>query len=231
MQPVPTTNSNSDHYNGDHIDGYVDNRVYLALKARAVACDFRPDEPILLKPLAKHLGVSTPPVRAALNMLVAEGLVKRAPQKGFIAISLSEDRFRGLYSLNQFLLDASLNTRSLDLGKLENASARVAVVLSILDSDKDCSPTMIARHTGRLFLSIAELSGNPHVIDSVNRINDSLCFMRALETRHLDETRAELTNVCELFLAEQFEATSGAIREYHAARFEALPLLLDALKR
>ena len=227
MQPVPTTNSNSDHYS----DGYVDNRVYLALKARAVACDFSPDEPIRLKPLAKHLGVSTPPVRAALNMLVAEGLVKRAPRKGFIAISLSEDHFRGLYSLNQFLLDAALNIRSLDLGKFENAGARVATVSSILDNDKECSPNMIARHTGRLFLSIAELSGNTHVIDSVDRINDRLYFMRALETRHLDGTRAELTNICELFLAEQFEATSGAIREYHAARFEALPLLLDALKR
>lgn len=223
MQPVPTTNRNS--------DDYIDDRIYRALKARAVACDFDPDEPIPLKPLAKNLGVSTPPVRAALNMLVAEGLVKRAPQKGFIAISLSEDRFRGLYSLNQFLLDAALNTRSLDLEKLEDASARVAAVSSVLDSDKDCSANIIARHTGRLFLSIATLSGNTHVVDSVDRINDSLYFMRALETRHLDETRAELTNICELFLAEQLEATSGAIRDYHANRFEALPRLLDALKR
>ena len=223
MQPVPTTDSD----NGD----FVDNRVYLALKARAVACDFSPDEPILLKPLAKNLGVGTPPVRAALNMLVAEGLVKRAPQKGFVAISLSEDRLCGLYRLNQFLLDAALNTGSLDLGKLERAIARVAAASSMLDNDQECLPNMIARHTGRLFLSIAELSGNTHVADSVNRINDSLYFVRALETRHLDGTRAELTNICELFLAEQLEATGAAIREYHAARFKALPLLLDALKR
>jgi len=223
MQPVPTTNRND--------NDYIDNRIYLALKARAVACDFDPDEPIRLKPLARNLGVSTPPVRAALNMLVAEGLVKRAPRKGFIAISLSEDRFRGLYSLNQFLLDAALNTGSLDLEKLENASERVAAVLAVLDNDRECSPNMIARHTGRLFLSIAELSGNRHIVDSVDRINDGLCFMRVLETRHLDETRAELTNICELFLAEQLEATSSSIRDYHAARFEALPRLLDALKR
>ena len=222
MQPVPTTDSN----NGD----FVDDRIYLALKARAVACDFDPDEPIRLKPLAKNLGVGTPPVRAALNMLVAEGLVKRAPQKGFVAISLSEDRLRGLYSLNQFLLDAALNTGSLDLGKFEDAIARVAAVSSVLDNDQECLPNMIARHTGRLFLSIAELSGNTHIVDSVNRINDSLYFVRALETRHLDETRAELTNICELFLAEQLEAASAAIREYHTARFKALPVLLDTLK-
>ncbi|MEO1245462.1 MAG: GntR family transcriptional regulator [Pseudomonadota bacterium] len=204
-------------------------RVYLALKARAVACDFLPGEPIRLAPLANLLGVSTTPVRAALNMLAAEGLVRREPQKGFVAMSLSEERFRDLYNLNQFLLEAALNTSSVDTGVLETSALRVEEVRDALDQDEDCLPSSMPRHTGRLFLSIAALSGNVHLIEAVDRVNDNLSYVRVLESRQPDAVRAELIAICELFLAEQFDAVAGAITEYHAVRLAELSSLLTVL--
>ena len=209
------------------------NRVYLAIKARAIACDFGPGEPIRLSPLAARLGVSTTPIRAALNMLVAEGLVTREPHKGFVAMSMSEDRFTGLYRLNQLLLDAAITVHihNPSVAVLEAAATTVAGIGNRLDDGERCSPDTIAGYTGLLFSCIAQLSTNAHVVNSVERINDGLHYIRALEHEQLDDVPAELMTICELFLAEQFDAVAKAIADYHASRLALLPELLAALRR
>ena len=205
-------------------------RVYRAIKARAVACDFNPGEPIRLSPLATQLGVSTTPIRAALNMLVAEGLVRREPQKGFFAMSLSEDRFEGLYSLNQLLLEAALTVHRPSTELLAAAAPIVADIGNKLDDDEHCTPDAVLRYTGELFLCIAKLSNNAHVVESVERANDGLTYIRVLECQQLDGIRAELMTICELFLAERLDAAARAIADYHACRLARMPELLAALR-
>ena len=206
-------------------------RVYLAIRARALAYDFNPGEPIRLSPLATQLGVSTTPIRMALNRLVAEGLVRREPQKGFIALSLSEDRFKGLYSLNQLLLNAALSVRRPDTNLLDAAAPIVAGTGNELDERTDSAPNTIARCTGELFLGIATLSRNAHVVNSVARVNDGLNGIRKVECRELDGVHAELMNLCELLLAERFDAVAKVIPTYHARRLARLPELLAALQK
>lgn len=206
-------------------------RVYQAIKARAVACDFDPGEPIRLSPLASSLGVSTTPIRAALNMLVAEGLVRREPQKGFIAMSLSAERFQGLYSLNQLLLQTALSARTHDGRRFASAAAAVNRISNELDDEAGCTAGTIAKCTGDLFRCIAELAGKPHITEAVERINDSLGFIREYECRQPGTVRAELMVICELFLAEQFSATVKAIADYHASRKAQTPELLVSLKQ
>ncbi len=206
-------------------------RVYLAIKARAIACDFGPCEPIRLSPLAARLGVSTTPIRAALNRLVAEGLVTREPQKGFVAMSMSEHRFTGLYRLNQLLLDAALTVHSPSTEVWEAAATTVAGIGNQLDNGERCTPDTIAGYTGLLFSCIAQLSSSAHVVKSVERINDGLHYIRALEHEQLEDVPAELLSICELFLAEQLDAVAKAIADYHACRLKRLPELLAALRQ
>ncbi len=207
-------------------------RVYQAVKARAVACAFDPGEPIRLSPLATSLGVSTTPIRAALNMLVAEGLVRREPQKGFIAMNLSADRFQGLYSLNQLLLQTALSARAPSRERFIATAPAVVRISNELDADVDCTPDAIAKCTGDLFRCIAELAGKPHITEAVERVNDSLEFIREYECRRPGSSvRAELMAICELFLAEQFDATVKAIADYHESRKAETPGLLVALRQ
>ena len=206
-------------------------RVYQAIKARAVACDFDPGEPIRLSPLASSLGVSTTPIRAALNMLVAEGLVRREPQKGFIAMSLSPERFQGLYSLNQLLLQTALTARAPDGGRFAAATAAVNRISNELDDEAACTAETTAKCTGDLFRCIAELAGKPHITEAVERVNDSLEFIREYECRQPGTVRAELMVICELFLAEQLNATVKAIADYHASRKSMTPDLLVSLRQ
>lgn len=206
-------------------------RVYRAIKARAIACGFDPGEPIRVNLLAAQLSVSTTLIRAALNMLVAEGLVTRVPRKGFVAMSLSDEWFIGLYRLNQYLLDAALTVHSPDAEALAAAASTVAGIGNELDGGERNTPDAIAGYTGLLFSCIAQLSANAHVVESVERINDNLRYVRTLEAEQLDDVPGELINICELFLAERLDEAAEAIAEYHASRLALLPELLASLRK
>lgn len=206
-------------------------RVYLAIKARAIACEFSPGEPIRLSPLAAQLGVSATPIRAALSRLVADGLVTREPQKGFAAMRMSERRFAGLYRLNRLLLDSALTMHSHGAEVRAATTAAIAGIGSVLGGGGRITADAIAGYTGALFSCIAQLSSNAHIVESVDRINNRLHFVRVLEHEHeheqLDDVPGELASLCEFFLAEQFDAAVNAIADYHASRLALLPQLLD----
>jgi len=206
-------------------------RVYRAIKARAIAFAFNPGEPIRLNPLADSLGVSTTPIRAALNMLVAEGLVRREPQKGFIAMGLSEERFRGLYSLNQLLLEAALTARTPGRRRVDTIMPVVTDIASKLDDATGLNAREFASLTGELFLQIAELSGNTNMVEAVERINDSLNFVRVLECREPGAVSRELLTICELLLMESFDETARALAAYHRRRQTVTPRLLATLNQ
>jgi DNA-binding GntR family transcriptional regulator len=214
-----------------NVAGGGGDRIYRAIKARAVACGFGPGEPIRLGLLAAQLGVSATPIRAALNMLAAEGLVRREPRKGFFAMSMSEDRFTGLYRLNHHLLDAALTVHSRNAKALAAAASTIAGIGNELDRAEGNTPDAIVGYTGLLFSCIAQLSGNAHVVESVERINDGLHYIRTLEHEQLDDVPGELISICELFLVERLDEVAKAIAEYHARRLALLPKLLAALRK
>ena len=206
-------------------------RVYHAIKARAIAYEFGSGQPIRLSPLAAQLGVSTTPIRAALNMLAAEGLVIREPQKGFFAMTMSEERFAGLYRLNYVLLDAAVILHEPSVDTVASVASAVSAIADELGSGEPGSADAIAGCTGRLFACLARLSNNPHVVASVERVNDSLRHIRTLEQTHLDDVPAELMNICELFLAERLDDVAKALADYHDKRLSLLPVLLAAARQ
>ena len=206
-------------------------RVYEVVKANVISHAFPPGRRIYLQPLADQLGVSTMPVREALNRLAAEGLVIKAPRKGFIAMSLSADDLQGYYELTRLLLVKELEG-------LDDAARRtlpefepIAVVLYKLIRRAISSVDTLAAYTGEVFALIASLGGNDHVVLSVERANDHLHYIRTLECQHLDNVQSELVLLCELVLAGRCEELIQNIQRYHDQRIELLPALLEFAKR
>jgi DNA-binding GntR family transcriptional regulator len=78
-------------------------RVYLELRDRAMRYDFRPGERINEQSLGRELGVSRPPLREALNRLVAEGFLEFVMNKGFIRKSISVEEVFNLYQVRTAL--------------------------------------------------------------------------------------------------------------------------------
>src|SRR5690606_24012418 len=89
---------------GDHAVEGVYDRIKGLLLAHALA----PGQLLQIGTLAEELGVSTTPVREALTRLAAERLIVFAPKRGFFAKTASEEELRGLYTLNQTLLDCAV---------------------------------------------------------------------------------------------------------------------------
>jgi DNA-binding GntR family transcriptional regulator len=74
-------------------------RVCEVLRERILSGQLRPGERILEVPLAEQLGLSRGPIREALRVLVAEGLVVRQPRLGAIVVPIDERSADEVYSL------------------------------------------------------------------------------------------------------------------------------------
>jgi DNA-binding GntR family transcriptional regulator len=73
------------------------------LRALILTGEYGPDERLVEEQLAERLGVSRTPVRQALTMLEAEGLVEVAPNRGATVCSFSVEDVWDIYDLRAVL--------------------------------------------------------------------------------------------------------------------------------
>ena len=202
-------------------------RVYYAVKASAIAYEFRQGRRIYMEPIAERLGVSTTPVREALNRLAAEGLVIKAPRKGFIALTLNAEKLLGHYELTKLLLMHELE--ALDQrarGRLSRYEP-IANILFKLNRSQISNAGTLAGYTGLIFRELASLGGNRHVIRSIDRANDHLYYIRTIECTQFQDIRAQLIGMCEMLLGCHCEELLKTLERYHDTRMELLPDMLE----
>src|SRR5882672_10806283 len=77
--------------------------IYERLKTMAITFAIRPDARVNEVELSKALNVSRTPLREALNRLMVEGFLTRAPNKGFIGRPLDAKQIYDLYELRAAL--------------------------------------------------------------------------------------------------------------------------------
>lgn len=209
----------------------AEDRVYRSIKARVIAYDFPQGRRIYLQPIADALGVSTTPVREALNRLAAEDLVIKAPHKGFIAPTLSKDNLLGYYKLTRLLLVKVLE--GLDTAARQRLSEckPLATVLYKLNRRVLSDVGTLTAYTEETFLHISSLGENPQVVRSIERASDHLYYIRTIECRYFKNVQSELVLLCELLLARRCRDLLQAIRNYHQKRIAALPALLELAKK
>lgn len=98
-------------------------RLYLELRERAMRYDFRPGERINERMLGDELHISRPPLREALNRLVAEGFLDFVMNKGFIRKSISVEEVYNLYQVR-----IALERRAVMLAVSVASDAEIAAV-------------------------------------------------------------------------------------------------------
>lgn len=118
--------------------------------------------------LAANLGISRGPVREALKMLVAEGLLGEEPNRGVYVISLTEDDVSEIYDLR-----AGLETRAVRLlaraHRAQDAAALRAPLEQMMHAatagdEKTAAAADLAFHT-----TVLELTGNKRLLETFNR--------------------------------------------------------------
>ena len=77
--------------------------VFDRLRCWILEGEYEPDERLVEEQLAERLGVSRTPIRQALTMLEAEGLVEIAPNRGATVCSFSAEEVWDIYDLRAVL--------------------------------------------------------------------------------------------------------------------------------
>lgn len=113
----------------DHASRTAEDRVLDALRRLIVSGVFHPGEKLTVASLARRLGVSPMPVRAALRQLAGEGLVDADANRGARVRVLTAEDIRNLYRLRGAVLgllipDVVRHVSEDDLDALDAIEAR-----------------------------------------------------------------------------------------------------------
>jgi DNA-binding GntR family transcriptional regulator len=166
-------------------------QVYEAMLSLISAGTLAPGEQLDEQLLASRLGVSRTPLRAAIARLAQEGLVVNLPYRGAFVRRFSVEEIDGLYEVRATLevLAARKAAARLTPDELETIAA-------ILD---ECRAALAAgdvdaygRADARFHRALAEASGNPTLVETLDGLRLRIQLFRDLANRDPDlRERAE----------------------------------------
>src|SRR5687768_981677 len=200
--------------------------IYDRIKSLLLAHTLAPGQLLQIGTLAEELGVSTTPVREALTRLAAERLIVFAPKRGFFAKTASEDELRGLYTLNQTLLDSALREWTPGASFEEETKAPPKIFASMPLSDK---PEQLTRGVDDLFVRIASRSGIGELADIIRNFNDRLHHARMIEGEIIDDAVEELSRLRQLYGENNRDQLLAALSAYHVRRREMVSAICKEL--
>ena len=206
-------------------------RLYLEIKDRVIAYEFPQGERIYLERIAEEHGTSTWPVRQILDQLAAQGLVIKAPRKGYYAMTLNEEEVTGWYLITRHLVSLALETFG-DAARRRLAETElIAGELARLNESVISDPAVLANATATIFQCIADFTEKHPIVETIGRTNEQLFYVRTLECRRLDGVQYELIALCELLLGDGRDAVIEEIKAYHDRRLAIVPELIEMSRR
>ncbi|UPA27876.1 GntR family transcriptional regulator [Shinella oryzae] len=163
-------------------------RAYNTIRQLLVEFKLKPDARLNEVQLSRSLGVSRTPIREALNRLASEGFVSLTPNRGFFVRSLSTEGLIDLYELRSIIECAAFRLMceravDADIGRL------TAYWASIVDGYQSNPPDEILAKDEGFHLLIAELSGNPELVNQLAAINARIRFIRRIQIERTHDPR------------------------------------------
>ncbi len=200
-------------------------RAYQSLRGKILRCEFEPGEKLKMETLQRDHGLSSSPLREALNRLVTEGLVRSDERRGFFASHVSVDDLRDVTRL-RLMLDSEALVESMRVGDDHWEAYIVAAQhgLAKIEARSDGSPLTLnadwsVRHR-EFHLALLAATTSPKLMALCASLFDQAERYRRLSMRYRKEPRhkaAEHRRIMEAVLARD-EATALALLREHTAR-------------
>jgi DNA-binding GntR family transcriptional regulator len=116
----------------------LNDRAYDELKKGLIAGEFRPGQVLVIRTLAETYGISTTPVREALQRLVAERLLEMQPNRSIAVPFLSVEKFVELVRIRTALEGlagelATANIKKVHVQRLDKLRADAAQAIALGD--------------------------------------------------------------------------------------------------
>ncbi|HEX6709795.1 MAG TPA: GntR family transcriptional regulator [Rubrobacter sp.] len=143
------------------------------LRALILTGEYGPDERLIEEQLAERLGVSRTPVRQALTMLEAEGLVEITPNRGATVCSFSIDDVWDIYDLRAVLEGhaarrAAARIQRHELDRLRELAGEMEGLAGRFDDHEDEIRTLVGLNQ-EFHSTIVDASRNRRLKRLINR--------------------------------------------------------------
>jgi DNA-binding GntR family transcriptional regulator len=147
--------------------------VYDAIKQSLIEGRFAPGSRLREADLARHLGVSTTPVREALARLDREGLVVIQPRRGAIVAAPSVRAITELFEIRQALESWAIRrvATHLQAAQLAELEALLAHMATLRDQPDQ---RLFYRFDLEFHATLCRLSGNERLADLCSRVHRQL---------------------------------------------------------
>nr|WP_244651258.1 GntR family transcriptional regulator [Rhizobium sp. CFBP 8762] len=191
-------------------------RAYNTIRKLLVEFKLKPEERINEVQLAKTFGVSRTPIREALNRLASEGFVSLTPNRGFFVRSLSTEGLIDLYELRSIIECAAF--RLMCERAEDDQIERLRLYWSaIVDGYREQPADTILAEDEGFHLLIAELSGNPELINQLAAINARIRFIRRIQIEHRSHDLSQVAShsaIVDAAIARDAEGGMRLLRQH-----------------
>lgn len=191
-------------------------RLYIELRERAMRYEFRPGERINEQLLGHELGVSRPPLREALNRLVAEGFLEFVMNKGFIRKSISVEEVFNLYQVR-----IALERRAVMLAIKVAGDDEIAAVrtfwLGMIEKSSDMAVGDLLLADEAFHRKLVALSHNKELVSFLDQVTRRIHIARHVDLEQSEWTAKSLqahTRIVDLMLQRNTEAALEALTEH-----------------
>lgn len=210
-------------------------RLYLELRERAMNYDFRPGARINEQALGREFDISRPPLREALNRLVAEGFLDFVMNKGFFRKAISVEELYNLYQVRIALerravflavhnaTDAEIDSlRSYWEGVMAEASGMSIGDLLLADEEFHRRLTALS-HNRELSQFLEQVTRRIHVARHIDleqsdwnarAFNAHAQLLELLKARKLEPALAALSDHIDLSLKRAVQITKEMVAKF-----------------
>ncbi|HTH96561.1 MAG TPA: GntR family transcriptional regulator [Stellaceae bacterium] len=208
----------------------VGDEVYGILLSRLIALRIPPGARISIDSLARELGVSQTPIRAALIQLATEGLVTKTHLVGYSATPLPSHRqFEEIYQMRLLLepFAAERAASEMDDAQRTELTNITAIMARLVAEDTRQAYGRFAHWDAKFHHLIALVGGGQLIADTLARLHTHMHLFRVLFHSAVTEGAIkEHAALIEALLARDGkQARKAMARHIEASRARVLPII------
>ena len=158
-------------------------QIYERVKTMAMTFEIRPGERVNEVEIAKSLNVSRTPLREALNRLMVEGFLTRAPNRGFIGRPLDAKQVFDLYELRR-ALESSIVAIACERATDEEIAELERFVKASKDRPEDTNASSLLGLDEQFHERVAELTRNGEMVRALKSINARIHYFRWIDMQN-----------------------------------------------
>lgn len=187
--------------------------AFMALRDAIENGAYRPGEHLRLARLVEDLGMSPTPIREALRLLQAEGLVEHHPHRGMVVAEYSPESAEEIYRLRVLLepLAAELAVERATTEELEQIRRLHDDLVAAVG---DGSRTDVAERNADWHRAIYAASGSRHLQDFIARLWQAIPPRAIWLTRRAERSLAQHDDIMDALEARDGSAAREAMRAH-----------------